>query len=170
MSFLQIRRAAMAAALCAVAASAAAQLGEPEAWQEAEVAAPPQWNIDRLVEFPIEGQNALRYAIEPSTISIGPDGVVRYVFVARSGSGALNALFEGVRCETAQTKVYARWDSTARQWRNASPATWQPLDFRGPTRRAMQMARAGLCDNKVANQSPTQILNALRFGRADQSR
>lgn len=160
----------MLMAVVITTASALAQVGDSEPWQESEVNLPTQWRIDRLVEFPLDGSGSMRHAIEPSTISIDGDGVVRYVFAARSSSGALNAFYEGIRCQTGEVKVYARWDVDARQWRISDRAPWQTLEFRGPTRRAMQMARGGICDNKVANQSAAHILNTLRNGRAEPSR
>ncbi|MBL0919382.1 MAG: CNP1-like family protein, partial [Hydrogenophaga sp.] len=143
---------------------------DPEPWKEAEVPAPSQWSVERAVEFQLGAQGSLRYAIDPQTVSIGEDGVVRYVFIAHSSSGAVNAFFEGMRCQTAEVKVYARWDPDTRQWRTSGSEPWQALDVRGATRRAMQMARAGVCDGKSPNRSPSQIVSALRNGRADQFR
>ena len=34
--------------------------------------------------------------------------MVRYVVVATSDSGAVNAIYEGIRCDTGRFKVYAR--------------------------------------------------------------
>lgn len=143
---------------------------DPEPWKEVEVPAPAHWSVERAVEFQLGAQGTLRYAIDPQTVSIGEDGVARYVFIARSTSGAVNAFFEGVRCQTAEVKVYARWDPDARRWRDSGGEPWQALDVRGATRRAMQMARGGVCDGKSPNRSPSQIVNALRNGRADQFR
>jgi hypothetical protein len=165
-----IRRAAVALAVSMAALPAFAQrvVDDPEPWKESEVPA-PAWRIERAVEFQLGAQSALRYFIDPQTISIGEDGVARYVFIARSSSGAINALFEGLRCQTAEVRVYARWDPDAQQWRTASES-WQALDVRGSTRRAMQMARAGVCDGKTHNRTAAQIVNALSSGRADQFR
>ncbi len=143
---------------------------DPEPWKEASVPAPTQWSVERAVEFQLGAESALRYAIDPQTVSIGEDGVARYVFIARSSNGAVNVFFEGMRCQTAEVKVYARWDPGARQWRDSGSEPWQALDVRGATRRAMQMARAGVCDGKSPNRSPSHIVNALRNGRADQFR
>ena len=170
MTFTTIRLAAVAAA-CAIAATPTwAQVDEPAPWTEAPTAPPATWSADRAVEFRLGNTTTLRYAIDPQTLSVGEDGVVRYVFIARSSSGAINALYEGVRCQTAEVKVYARWDPDARQWRSSADESWQAMDFRGATRRALQMARGGLCDGKVANRSTALMLDALRNGRADQFR
>lgn len=170
MTFQHIQRAALAGACAIALAPAWAQVDEPEAWKEAEVALPTTWSAERAMEFRLDNQSALRYAIDPQTVSIGNDGVVRYVFLARSSSGAVNAFFEGVRCQTAEVKVYARWDPDARQWRRSGSEQWQALELRGATRRAMQMAHSGVCNNKAPNRSVAHILDALRNGRVDQTR
>lgn len=170
MTFTTTRLAAIAAAWATALAPALAQVDEPEPWTEARTTPPSDWSAERAVEFRLGNPTSLRYAIDPQTLTVGEDGVVRYVFIARSSSGAINALYEGVRCQTAEVKVYARWDPDARQWRSNADESWQAMDFRGATRRALQMARGGLCDGKVANRSTALMLDALRNGRADQLR
>ncbi len=164
------RLAAIAAAWTIALAPAWAQREEPEPWKEAQATPPADWSAERAVEFQLGNPTSLRYAIDPKTLTVGDDGVVRYVFIARSSSGAVNALYEGVRCQTAEVKLYARWDTDARQWRSNPAEPWQAMDFRGATRRSLQMARGGLCDGKVANRSTASMLDALRNGRADQLR
>lgn len=169
MSLFLNRRRALVAPWLLTATLAAAQPADPEPWKETAVTPPADWRADRAVEFQLDSVTTLRYGIDPATIRFDEDGVVRYVFVARSTSGALNAIFEGIRCQTAEVKTHARWDPDARQWRVGSD-TWQPLDSRGATRRALQLARGGVCDGKAPNRSASRIVDALRNGRIDQLR
>ncbi|MCU0942235.1 MAG: CNP1-like family protein [Hydrogenophaga sp.] len=160
----------LATGLLAWSALSHAQYREPEVWEEAQVPAPTDWRLERVVEFALDDRStSLRFGIDPDTLSINNDGVVRYVFVARSPSGAVNALFEGIRCKTAEVRVYARWDPDARNWLPGATGdgAWQPLDNRGMTRRAMQVARGGVCDGAAPNRSPALILDTLRNGRKD---
>lgn len=143
---------------------------EPEAWAEAAVMLPTGLRTDRLTPFVLERRSTMQLGIDPDSLSVGPDGVVRYVFVARSGSGAVNALYEGVRCKTAEMKVYARWDPSQQQWRTHPGDDWQRMEASGATRRTLQMAQAGLCDGRAPNRSPRLIHEALQYGRADQMR
>lgn len=159
------RAVACAAALAAASGPLWAQYvyREPEeAWKEGEVTLPARFNTDQLVTVEIEDRSSFEYGIDPDTLSVGADGVVRYVFVARSRSGAVNVLYEGVRCNAAEVKVYGRWDPGSASWRTSASDAWQPLDARGSTRRALKLAQSGLCDGKAANGSPRQILETLR--------
>lgn len=67
----------------------------------------------------------LKYGVDTGTIAITGDGVVRYVVVASSPSGAVNAFYEGVRCSTAEMKTYAR--STGGEWHVVSAPEWKPI-------------------------------------------
>jgi len=159
-----LRAALGAAALVIAHGTPWAQYQEPEPWKEAEVALPARFSTDKLVTVDIEDRSSFEYGIDPDTLSVGTDGVVRYVFVARSRSGAVNVLYEGVRCNAAEVKVYGRWDPGSASWRTNTTDEWQALDARGSTRRALKLAQTGLCDGRAPNGSPRQILDTLRNG------
>ncbi|HZP92758.1 MAG TPA: CNP1-like family protein [Burkholderiales bacterium] len=97
----------------------------PEApWQESEVQLPPYPDLSGLQPFDIAGPSNYRFLVDPRSISIGADRVVRYTVVARSASGTNNVSYEGIRCETREWKTYAygRSDGT---WASARDAQWQ---------------------------------------------
>ncbi|MGE0347724.1 CNP1-like family protein [Hydrogenophaga sp.] len=152
--------------LCASPVTTYAQTSDPDTklWQEAEVAPPARFRIDRLQMFEVKRDSALAYGIDPETLSVGDDGVVRYVLVARSSSGALNALYQGIRCETAEVKTYGRWDNRD-SWNTDSKDEWQTLSFSGFTRPAMMLARAGICEGRTVSGDTRKILRILKNGR-----
>jgi hypothetical protein len=78
-----------------------------------------------LIEFPVGTMRNIRFYVDTATLSVGTDGIVRYVLVARGSGGAENVSFEGLRCRTAEHKRYAvgRSDGT---WRPVSGAAWRP--------------------------------------------
>ncbi len=154
------------ALLVAPTAFALNQPEEPAPWQESQVAPPTNFSTEAITPFVLDAQSSMRLGIDPKTLTIDPDGVVRYVLVAKSSQGALNVLYEGIRCASAEVKVYARWDN-ASSWNTSGKAEWEPLAFRGATRRAMQMARGGVCEGKVPNGTPARILRALQSGNTE---
>lgn len=159
---------AMIPLLC-LGLSAHAQFKDPDAepWQEAAVVPPSSFSTEELQPFEVSQGSALNYGIDPKTLAVGDDGVVRYVMVARSSSGALNALFQGLRCATAEVKTYARWNNNTSSWNTSSKEEWQPLSFSGFVRPAMMLARAGICDGKTINGTPQKMLHTLKHGRPD---
>jgi hypothetical protein len=159
-----------AAVLFVILGSAAhAQLRDPEAepWQETEVAPPVAFSTEDLQPFEVSQHAALAYGIDPKTLAVGQDDVVRYVLVARSSSGALNVLYQGVRCATAEVKTYGRWNNNTASWNVNSKEEWQALSFSGFTRPAMMLARAGVCDGRTVNGTPQKMLNTLKHGRPE---
>lgn len=159
---------AMISLLC-FAPAAHAQLQDPDAepWLELNVTPPSTFSSDKLQPFDVSQNAALSYGIDPQTLNVGEDGVVRYVLVARSSSGALNVLYQGIRCQTAEVKTYGRWNNNASNWNASAKEEWQPLSFAGFTRPAMMLARAGICDGRTINGNPQKILHTLKHGRPD---
>ena len=159
---------AMLAGVCGLTHAQAAD-ASPQAWQEAPVRLPATVNLDRVVTFELTRPAQLVFGIDADTLRIDSDGVVRYAFVARSNSGALNVLFEGIRCQTGEVKLYAHWDKET-GWTPVVGSEWKALSFQGTTRRAMQMARGGICAQATPNGTPARILETLRKGDTDPAR
>jgi hypothetical protein len=95
--------------------------------QEEEAPPPPPAFPQRatLLQFEVRGQRDFRNYIDGATLSVDPKGVIRYVFVASSPSGAENVTYEALRCKTNEYRVYAlgRPDRT---WSDR-PGNWQPI-------------------------------------------
>lgn len=153
--------------LVGAAAHAQYRDAEEKTWTEAEAPPPARFSTDNLQPFDVSVNSALRYGIDPATLSVGADGVVRYVLVARSSSGALNALYQGMRCETAEYKTNGRWDNQS-SWNTSDKDEWRPLSFSGPSRPAMMLAHGGICDGRTINGSAQKILTALKKGPSSQ--
>ncbi len=81
---------------------------EGEIWKERGVELPPYPEETDLVEFRVDDPQArFRYFIDGRNLTVGEDQVVRYTLVIRSGSGADNVSFEGIRCNVLEFKTYA---------------------------------------------------------------
>lgn len=160
------RRSSLLLALACLGATATALADDEKAWQEAIVEAPARFSLDGLQPFTVSQGSSMQYGIDPGSLALGEDGVVRYVLVARSASGALNVFYEGIRCQAAEVKTYARWDNNRSAWHTPDGAAWKPLSFSGPTRPAMILAKEGLCNGKTANGTPRTMLRALKTAGA----
>lgn len=139
---------------------------DEKVWTEAVAAPPASFSTEVLIPFEVLKASALTYGIDPDTLTVGDDGVVRYVMVARSSSGALNVLYQGIRCATAETKTYGRLSDKG-AWNSSPDAEWQALSFRGPTRPAMILARQGVCEGRTVTGNAQKILAALKRDRVD---
>jgi hypothetical protein len=156
-----MRRSGVAWALMLASAAALAQVPpEDPDWREAEAPPPPALELEGLIPLDMP-RSALRFGVAPASVSVGSDGVVRYVVVATSATGAVNALYEGLRCNSAEFKVYARHSGSG-GWTLAKDSSWRPLHDAPNSRHSMQVARNGACIGRSPNHSAAQIVRDLR--------
>ena len=168
-----LRRVLALALAGAVAAASAAEPGAPPGtpdntnipdapeWRELDTPPPPPLRTQGLIPIEVEGSR-LSFGVDPASISVGSDQVVRYVVVASSSGGAINAMYEGLRCDGGQVKVYARY-TPGQGWVPVTDASWQPLRAgAASTRHSMAIARGGACMDAAPNTSAAQIALDLR--------
>jgi len=86
-------RSLLVLAWCATAACAFAQSIPNLAadWKETEAPPPPPLRTTGLIPIDVAG-SSLRFGVDPASISVGADRVVRYVVVATSASGTVNGM------------------------------------------------------------------------------
>jgi hypothetical protein len=94
-------------------------------------------------------------------VSVDKDGVVAYTLVARSSAGAENVSYEGMRCASAEVRVYAlgrdgAWMRSAGDWRPIAPRTVQ--------RWHNALHREYFCPQGEAIASGEEGIDALRRG------
>ncbi|MDT7928912.1 CNP1-like family protein [Tepidimonas sp.] len=137
-------------------------------WREADTPPPPPLRTEGLVPFEVSVASQLRFGVDPASVTLGPDGVIRYVIVAQNASGALNAWYEGLRCASAQVKTYAHWNpGPPAEWRTNPGAEWRNLGGEFASRPAVALARGGFCDGTTPNGRPADMLRALRHGKPE---
>ena len=155
--------------LCAVTRSYAQLADIDPDWKETEVPPPPAFSTDRLIPLEMPRHLSTRFGVDPDSLRVTPDGIVRYVMVARSPGGNVNASYEGIRCLTAEVKIYAR-HNTAGQWNAVSNAQWRPLNGNQPSLHALALARQGACEGRAATaQSSAEIVRRLKNTNAGPS-
>lgn len=156
-----MHRSLVALAFAGVAFCASAQLATPDPdWTEAEAPPPPALRIDGLIPLDVPG-TSLRFGVDPASITVGSDDVVRYVVVATSPSGTANGIYEGIRCSSGEVKVYAR-HTPGSGWVPARNSDWTPLHQTSNSRYSLHIARSGVCMGHAPNGPAVQIARDLR--------
>ena len=152
---------AMGLAVCALGAQAQGLVDDPD-WKETEVPAPPAFSKDHLVAIDMPHYVTLKFGVDPSTLAITADGIVRYVMVAINASGSVNAMYEGIRCATGEVKTYARAGGSG-TWSVIKEPEWRALSDNLPSKHAIAFARQGACDGRAATASTVaDIIKALK--------
>lgn len=158
---MSLFRASLACAVAVAASSAFAQLTDDPDWKESPVPPPPAFNVSKLVPVDVGAASALAFGIDPATVTLTKEGVVRYVVVASSRTGATNAMYEGVRCASGEYKTYARHNASG-GWNLVSNPAWQSLYAPAPSRHTLMVARGGICRGNAPNDNVEQMMRDLR--------
>ncbi len=129
-------------------------------WQESVAPPPPAFDQNRLVPIEMPPYMTLKFGIDPQTIAITPDGIVRYVVVASSKSGgAVNAFYEGVRCKTGEAKSYARYSGNA--WEPTKAPEWKRITDLN-SRYTWAIATQGVCRDSAPRATVSEIVQYIR--------
>ena len=162
MRLRDIGLAALACAGCIAQAQGALATPDPD-WKESEVPAPPALRSSGLIPLEMPG-SALRFGVDPKSVVLDRDGIVRYVVVASSAQGAVNAMYEGIRCNTGEFRIYAR-HTPDRGWVMVNNSVWRSLQDAALTSRySMEIARNGACVGNGPNRSAERIVRDLAGG------
>lgn len=152
-----------ALALVFLTGAACAQVGalDPD-WKESDAPPAPTYSTAQLVSIEMPHYVSLKFGVDPATINITPDGIVRYVVVAQNASGAGTAMYEAIRCATGEVKTYGR-QNQGEAWRMVKEPKWQDFTGNVPSKHAMALARQGACDSRAtAANTPADIVKALK--------
>ncbi|MCL1960587.1 MAG: CNP1-like family protein [Desulfovibrionaceae bacterium] len=169
MRTIMMRRLAVGAWLAAALPVMAQEYAAPDPadWREDEAPPPPAYSANQLIAVEMPPGSVVRMGVDPKTIAINrTTGIVRYVVVAQ-GPSAVNASYEGIRCATAEYKVYAR-QTPGNAWTPVSDAAWKPMSMRGQTGVTVphpyRLARDGMCVGTTVPQTVDNIVRDLRSG------
>jgi len=132
-------------------------------WQEIESGLPPAPRPENLLAFHVSAVATSRFLIDASTLSVGKDGVVRYVLVIETSGGARNVSFEGIRCDTWERRLYAfgRPDGS---WSKARSNQWTGIRNPAINQYHAVLGRNYFCPNGVAILSAEEGVGALKAG------
>jgi hypothetical protein len=133
-------------------------LDTPE-WAEDAVPPPPAFSSEHLIAIDMPPHVTVKVGVDPETIVVGKDGVVRYVMVMRNATGNTNAVYEGVRCTTDEVKTYARSGASG-QWSMRANAEWKAVNDNQPSPHAQIFARQGGCKDHFAP-AKQEIIDSL---------
>ena len=156
---------ALFAILAVVAAKAQLAADDPD-WKETDAPAPPAFEKSRLIPFEVSRAQSMAFGVDPATITLGKDGVVRYVVVASGQGGSLNAMYEAIRCATGEFKTYARRTADS-EWVLVKDASWKSMQENMPSRHAYRLARQGICGGRAPLSSVAEMVRNLRSPSVD---
>lgn len=98
----------------------------PKPLDELPLQLPAAPKPDDLLQFDPGRPASLRYFVDPASLSVGTDGIVRFTVVIRGDGAASNVSYEGMRCKTRERKVFA-YGRADGSWNEARNPQWAPI-------------------------------------------
>ena len=96
---------------------------DKKVWQEEKYTLPAAPDMDKLIPFEVNVSNANRFFVDPPSVSVGKDGVVRFTVVIESSGGARTINYEGLRCKTRERRLYA-FGQPDGSWIESKGSSW----------------------------------------------
>lgn len=135
----------------------------PKAWQETTFEWPAANRVVQWQPFYVSAVTDYRFAVDLNALTVGEDGVVRYVLLAESAEGARNVSFEGMRCESREYRIYAtgRRDGT---WSKSRNERWERIRDAVSNRQHAALFLEYFCPGGVIVRHAEEAREALRRG------
>lgn len=136
-------------------------------WQENKVEslpALPQAST-QLLPFDVSNNTQLKFAIDPASLTVGSDGVVRYAIVITSPGGARNINYEGIRCDTYEWRLYASLNADHNGWDQTVANDWSRIENGTLNAYHSSLYQDYFCANKMPIGKASTIIENIRFGR-----
>ena len=130
-------------------------------WEAQKPLLPPPPKAADLIPFYV-GPTPFAFFVDRSSVVLGQDGVVRYTLIARSGSGATNVSYEGIRCATYARRMYA-FGAADGSWTQARNSQWTPID-RLASDPQTALANDFFCPDRGPVRSTEEARRALALG------
>lgn len=145
--------------------------GPTVAWQEEKLSLPAAPVANQLIPFEVDISNPNRFFVDPASISVGTDGVVRFTAVIETSGGTKNTNYEGLRCETRERKIYAfgQADGT---WVESKGASWIAMlkqQHKLHNAYFAVLADEYFCVDRVPVASPAVAVQRLKTGPAEKA-
>jgi hypothetical protein len=133
---------------------------KPE-WKERELALPSWPAATDLIPVDVSAAATTSFFIDEKSLSLADDGIVRYTLVARAAGGAENVSYEGIRCETAERKLYAIGRGKG-EWALPRSDAWQRIVDNAFNRQHAVLAKDFFCPPGSILPTRDEIVEALR--------
>ncbi len=136
---------------------------EVRPWQEVAVQFPAAPLQENLLPFYVGEATNNEFYVDGASLSVGTDGVVRYVLVVQAAGGARNVTYEGLRCETRERRVYAsgRPDGT---WVKSRNDEWRRIQNLAANRHHAALVFDYFCPSGVIVGDGAEARDALLRG------
>lgn len=130
-------------------------------WIEGATELPPYPKTENLIPFQVSSVTRNRYFIDAASINVSQDEVVRYAVVIEATGGAKNVSFEGIRCDTAERRIYA-YGHPDGTWSKAGNEMWDPINFSSGFSYQKALYEDHFCIDRMRVKNSAEAITNLR--------
>ncbi len=112
-------------------------------WKELPLQLPAFPAPGSLIPFQVSPDSSASFFIDERSLSLGADGIVRYTLLVRAAGGAENLSYEGIRCATAERRLYALGRGS--EWVMSRNDAWQRIVDNAFNRQHAVLAKDFFC-------------------------
>jgi hypothetical protein len=135
--------------------------------EDKDVTPPALPDYNALLPFEVSKNTTLTFGIDPKSLSVGKDNVVRYTVVIQSPAGARNVRYEGIRCTDGQQwKLYAAINEDGDGWDSETNTDWERIEYNSLNAYQLTLAKDYFCDFSSVAGDAKQIVENIRFKRS----
>ena len=121
--------------------------------------APPK--SEDLLRYTVGASASMTFAVDAKSVSVGDDQIVRYSSVIISSSGAKNISYEGIRCTTAERKLFATGRADG-SWNTLPDAEWRQISSAGANSYQATLFKEFFCDGESVAGKTSTIIDRIR--------
>ncbi len=128
-------------------------------WQETSWQLPAAPQAENLLPF--YASSSQSFSLDAKSLSVASDGSIRYSLISTSTGGAKNISYEGIRCQTAEKKLYAfgRPDGS---WSASRRDQWEMISDTGVNKQHSILLYDYFCEGKTIAGKAEQILGRIK--------
>jgi hypothetical protein len=117
-------------------------------------------NPKTMLPFYVSERTVFKFAIDTQSIQIGNDGITRYIVQITNPGGGTQTLYEGIRCESFQTRLYGTYEANG-IWRENALGAWSAIQNNTPNRYQAALAQGAICNLSSQEKSLKVVLRSL---------
>ena len=118
-----------------------------------------------LIPFSVNGGSSFRFAVDPKSVSVGDDNVVRFTVVITSSGGGRNVTYEGIRCDAFERRLYATLPKGATEWvpnRGEDRDMWRRMETGVRNAYAATLATDYFCEGRTVAGKADKLIRDLK--------
>jgi hypothetical protein len=116
-------------------------------------------NKSTLQPFYVTETTIFKFSVDTNSILIGSDGVTRYIVVITNPGGGQQSQYEGIRCDSYQSRLYGTFDNN--KWNENPLGSWATIRSNIPNRYQAALAQGAFCNFSSQEKSLKTILQSL---------